>query len=197
MAAPRTYPAPDECQRPSRPRVAPRQRGDTMFALFMCVLSLGLLSQIGSQTKWIEGVKFIVQPRFWPGLSLAGMLLFSGGYLIQSLADVRRGDGTSLNDRIWQPRELLDWLRTLEYAAYFLVYVMIVPRLGYLPATLVFCLLVTLRAGYRSPKFIIWSLVGGFIIVVVFKTLLKVKLPAGRLYDYLPEAVGGFLIRYF
>lgn len=197
MANQQEFPSADECIQPSRPLIAPRQRGDTMFAIFMFALSLLLLSQIGSQTKWIEGVNFIVQPWFWPGLSLLGMLLFSLGNLIQSLADIRRGDSTALNDRIWQPQEFLNWLQTFEYAAYFLVYVIIVPKLGYLPATLIFCLLLTLRAGYRRSIFIVWSLLGGFVIVVVFKTLLKVKLPAGQIYDLLPDAMGKFLIQYF
>jgi hypothetical protein len=168
-----------------------------MFAIFMFALALVLLSQLGAQTKWIDGVGVIVQPRFWPALSLTGMLLFSLGYLIQSLVDVRRADGTGLNDRIWQPQELLNWVRTLEYAAYFLLYVLLVPRLGYLPATLIFCLLLTLRAGYRSHHFIVWSLAGGFLIVLVFKTFLMVKLPAGRLYQSLPEGIGKFMIQYF
>ena len=177
--------------------MAPRQPGDTMFAIFMFTLSLMLLSQIGSQTKWIEGVNIIVQPRFWPGLSLVGMALFSLGYLIQSLADIRRSDSTSLNPSVWQPQEMFNWLRTLEYAAYFMIYVLCVPKLGYLPSTLIFCLLLTLRAGYRRAAFIVWSLFGGFLIVVIFKTLLKVKLPAGELYNVLPDKIGKIMIQYF
>ena len=196
MANPQdTKPAGEGTSAASHPQSPSRQPGDTLFALFMCGLSLVLLAQIGSQTKWIDGVNVIVQPRFWPGLSLAGMLVFSVGYLIQSLGKV--GRGSHPNDRIWQPRELVNWLRTLEYAGYFLVYVIIVPKLGYLPATLLFCLLLTLRAGYRGGLFISWALAGGFIIVLVFKTFLKVKLPAGRLYDALPDGIAAFMIQYF
>jgi hypothetical protein len=168
-----------------------------MFAIFMVIVSLFLISQFGSQTKSVEGVRILVQPRFWPAISLGGMLIFSLGYLIQSLRDVARGSGRTQNARIWQAEELLNWLRTFEYAAYFLIYVMAVPRLGYLPATLVFCVLLTLRAGYRDLKSIGWVILGGVIIVVVFKSLLNVKLPAGAVYNFFPEEIGSIFIKYF
>ena len=57
--------------------------------------------------------------------------------------------------------------------------------------------LLTLRVGYRNIKFLGWSLGGGFLIVLIFKTFLQVKLPAGALYDVLPGAIGKIMIRYF
>lgn len=174
-----------------------RQPGDSLFAIGMVVLVVFLLSQIGSQTKWIEGVRFIVQPRFWPGLSLTCMLIFALGYLIQSLRDAGGESSETLNNQIWQPEEFFNWMRTLEYAAYFLIYVTVIPWLGYLPSTLAFCFFLTIRVGYRNIKFLGWSLGGGFLIVLIFKTFLQVKLPSGALYDVLPGAIGKIMIRYF
>jgi hypothetical protein len=189
-----------EIEEPTKtsPRLTiPRQRGDAMFALFAAAVSLFLLSQIGFQTKWIEGENVLVQPRFWPGISLIGMVIFSIGYLIQSLRDVRHGGAGTYDHRVWQPMELLNWLRTLEYAGYFLIYVTAVPVLGYLTATLIFCALLTIRVGYRSSNYIGWSLISGFLIVLVFKTFLQVKLPAGSLYHLLPDTIGNLFIKYF
>jgi len=174
-----------------------RQTGDSMFALIVFIFELFLLSQIGNQTKWIDGLKLIAQPRFWPGLSLAFMLLFSGGYLFLSVRDITQKKSNTRDAQIWQPKELLNWMRTLEYATYFLVYVIVVPILGYLPSTLIFSLLLTLRAGYRNKKFVFWSIASGILIVIVFKTFLQVKLPAGQVYDDFPEIVAGIMIRYF
>ncbi len=181
----------------SKLKIDLRQPGDSLFAIAMVILVVFLFSQIGSQTKWIEGVRFIVQPRFWPGLSLIFMLIFSVGYLIQSIQDIDGDSSKTLNDKIWQPAEFFNWMRTFEYAAYFLIYVTIIPRLGYLPSTLTFCLFLTIRVGYRSMRFIGWSLGGGFLIVLVFKTFLQVKLPAGALYDLFPAVIGRIMIRYF
>jgi hypothetical protein len=125
------------------------------------------------------------------------MVIFALGYLVQSLRDVQRGGTATYNHQVWQPMELINWVRTLEYAAYFLIYVTAVPKIGYLLATLIFCALLTLRVGYRSFRFIGWSLVGGFLIVLVFKTFLNVKLPSGALYNLFPDAVGNFFIKYF
>ncbi len=174
-----------------------RQPGDSLFATIVFVLTVFLLSQLGTQTKWIEGTKLLAQPRFWPALSLILMLLFAAGYLYFSLRDVVRKNADSLDDKLWQPGEVLNWLRTLEYAVYFLIYVSAVPKLGYLISTLVFILLLTFRAGYRERRFAGWSLVVGLLVVILFKSLLQVKLPAGEIYDLLPEAIGGIMIRYF
>ena len=125
------------------------------------------------------------------------MLIFSVGYLIQSIRDVGGDSSETRNDQIWQPEEFFNWMRTLEYAAYFLIYVTIIPWLGYLPSTLIFCFFLTLRVGYRNIKFLGWSLGGAFLIVLIFKTFLQVKLPAGALYDLFPGVIGKIMIRYF
>ena len=71
-----------------------RRPGDMFFALLLTLSALLLLSQLGSQTKWVSGVGFFSQPRFWPGLCLVGYLIFSLGHLIHSYRDHRRrGNG--------------------------------------------------------------------------------------------------------
>jgi len=174
-----------------------RKPGDTLFALITLAGGVFLLSQIGSQTKWVSGVSILLQPRFWPGICLGGFLLFGIAYVVQSLRNIGCDKSVTLNDRIWQPQELFNWSRTLEYVAYFLIYVFLVPRIGYLLATVLFCVLITLRAGYKQNNLVMWAAFGGFIIVLVFRTLLRIKMPPGKLYGLFPDAIRNFLGLYF
>ena len=74
---------------------------------------------------------------------------------------------------------------------------MVAPQAGYLPATLIFTILLTLRAGYRSRTALVSAAVGAVAIVLLFKTFLQVKLPAGRLYETLPDGLRQIMLTYF
>ena len=155
-----------------------------IFVAVFFLFSLFLLSQIGAETKFSAKGKLFAQPRFWPALSIAGMVFFGLGHLIISLRNRAPGTGA----------ELGLWLRTLEYLAWFMVYVVVVPIIGYLPATLIFMVLLALRQGYRAPKQIAMAAGVGFLIVLVFKAFLSVKIPGGAVYEYLPAALRNFMI---
>ncbi len=93
--------------------------------------------------------------------------------------------------------EAVQWLRALEYLAWFMVYVWAVPIIGYLPATLIFMGALAVRAGYRNRRVILAALAMGLGIVLVFKTMLSVKIPGGLLYEYLPDALRSIAILNF
>lgn len=165
-----------------------RRPGDIVFAWLVLVFSLFLLSQIADQTAWRNGGKLFAQPRFWPAVSLGGMAFFAAFHLL----------GSALSERIegrWQ--EVWKWLSSFEYAAWFIVYAFAVPYSGYLPTTIVFAALLTLRAGYRKISTVIAAVVSGVVIVVLFKSLLKVKLPSGLVYEYLPDGIRQIMLTYF
>ena len=44
---------------------------------------------------------------------------------------------------------------------------------------------------------LITSAVGGTLVVVIFKSFLQVKVPGGKLYEYLPGAMRSFMLTYF
>ncbi|SEP80543.1 tripartite tricarboxylate transporter TctB family protein [Thalassovita taeanensis] len=171
---------------PSRP--IGRRSGQLLFALGFVILSALLLSQITEQTKWAAKTKFFAQPRFWPAVSLAGMVLFGGLHLWRlPRRRYARADG----------QEARIWLASLEYALWFLAYVWLVPLAGYLPTTLVFMPLMVWRLGYRDRR-MLWISAGlGFAIVVLFKSLLHVRIPGGAIYEYLPGAMRNFFILNF
>ncbi len=165
-----------------------RRPGDLVFAIAFLIFSALLLSQIGSQTKWVDGTKLFAQPAFWPTVSLVIMSAFAILHLAGSVLSPRI-------DGRW--REIGFWARSLEYALWFMIYVRIVPYVGYLPTTIVFAVLLTLRAGYRSAKMLAASIVAAIVIVVVFKAFLQVKIPGGLVYEQLPDSMRSFMLTYF
>ena len=145
------------------------------------------MSQIGTETKVVKRTKWFAQPSLWPTIAIWGMVIFSGLHLISSAVSPR------IPGR-W--RELLFWLKSLEYVIYFLIYVVAVPWLGYLPATMAFAVFLAVRTGFRSPAAIGTSMAFGAVVAIVFRALLQVNIPAGRLYEFLPDAVRVFALTY-
>ncbi|MFK7858354.1 MAG: tripartite tricarboxylate transporter TctB family protein [Granulosicoccus sp.] len=165
-----------------------RRPGDIVFSLLFLVMSLCLLSQLSSQTTWKNGAKLVAQAPFWPTISIVGMVFFASLHTL----------GAALSARIpgrWSEVGL--WLKSIEYALWFMAYVLAVPIIGYLPATILVCLLLALRAGYRDRLMLSASVLGGMIVVVIFKSFLQVKVPGGQIYEYLPTTLRSFMLTYF
>ena len=169
------------------------QAGDLVFVMLVLFIVLALLVSIPFETKWFDGIPLVKQPRFWPTFCIVGMTFFAMPYSIQ----VWRNYKFQLGQVQGELNELSSWLRPLEYVLYFVLYVWSVPLTGYLLSTLLFFSLLTIRAGYRSFLMFWVSLATGFGIVVVFKSLLQVKISSGAIYDYLPDSWGTFFMIYF
>lgn len=157
------------------------------FALLFMGFALLLLSQIGNQTIWAEGKELTSQPRFWPGVGVIMMLGFGVLHVAGQWRQVHAGTLS----------EVLNWLLAVEFAAWLMAYVFAVPWLGYLPATLLICLALGWRIGLRTGPKILLSLASGFAVVVLFKVILRVNMPGGRLYHSLPEPVANIMLTYF
>jgi hypothetical protein len=165
-----------------------RRPGDIVFAWLILIFSIFMLSQIGEQTTYKNGGKLFAQPRFWPAISLGLMTVFAALHLL----------GSALSDRIegrW--REVLSWVAAFEYAGWFIAYAASVPYGGYLPTTVLFVTVLSLRVGYRSARMLISAVFCSFVIVVLFKVVLKVNLPAGLIYETLPNGLRQFMLTYF
>ncbi len=172
--------------------------GQALFVIGSLVLSLSLLSQLWSETPWIEPrgeeeawgqrVKDLVsQPRFWPAIGL-GLMVF--GFAVHWLRMRRRRPNRA--DAV----EARLWLGPIEYAAWFMAYVFVTPVLGFLPTTLLFAPALTWRCGYRARRFMLGALGVGAASVVVFKSLLGVNIPGGEIYQFLPGGLRNFFITY-
>ena len=165
-----------------------RRPGDIVFAAVFLAMSLFLVSQLGEQTVWKKGTRLFAQPAFWPTVSLVSMSMFAALHWL----------GSAVSPRIegrWS--EIWLWLRSFEYVVWFLVYVQLVPVIGYLLATIGFSVSMAIRLGYRTPKWLGISALTGFGIVLVFKTFLQVKVPGGQLYELLPTALRSFMLTNF
>ncbi len=169
-------------------QVKTKTSGQSVFVIGGLVLTLLLLSQIGTQTEWTEKARnFGSQPRLWPAVALITMLL---GFGIHLRLMKRRKPG-SLD---WV--EARRWTEPLEYLLWFLVYVMAVPRLGFMPMSILFACALTYRLGYRQ-KAALW-IAAGFAVamVVLFKGLLGVNIPGAQIYEFLPSSVRTFFLVY-
>lgn len=164
-----------------------RQPGDLVFAIGFLALSVFLLSNLGAETKWTPRTKLFAQPAFWPAVSLIGMTGFAVLHWIGSISSPR------IFGRL---KEVAFWLRSAEYALWFMVYVAMVPLLGYLLATILFTVCLTLRSGYRSLKSVLLAALVAIVIVVLFKSLLQVKIPGGAIYEWLPDGLRSFMLTY-
>jgi hypothetical protein len=106
--------------------------------------------------------------------------------------------GSALSERIhgrWQ--EVWLWITSLEYAGWFIAYAAAVPFAGYLPSTIFFALALALRVGYRKASTLIAVAVASVVIVLLFKTMLKVNLPSGLIYESLPDGLRQIMLTYF
>ncbi len=165
-----------------------RRPGDIVFAWALLIVSVFLLSQIFQQAVYKPGGKLFAQPIFWPAVSLTLMTVFAAFHLL----------GSALSERLeGRLTEVLLWISALEYAAWFILYAAVVPVAGYLPSTLIFAVLLVIRAGFRGRVAIVSALVSALVIVVLFKTFLQVKLPAGRVYEALPDGLRQIMLTYF
>ncbi|WP_371170871.1 tripartite tricarboxylate transporter TctB family protein [Aliiroseovarius sp. 2305UL8-7] len=164
-----------------------RRPGDIVFAVLFLAFALFLLSQLGEQTKVVKRTKWFGQPNLWPTISIWAMVIFGGLHWLSS----------ALSPRIpgrW--KEVAFWLRSFEYVLYFLIYVTLVPVLGYLPATVLFAVFLVLRTGFRSPQMITYAVLFGVCVSIIFRAFLQVKIPAGAIYEYLPDTIRAFALTY-
>ena len=165
-------------------------RAEVIFGVAAFLIAVLLSTQVTTQVVWDLNRSFVNQPAFWPVMAISGMLLFGSFELFHTLRRKKSGRGTSIVG------EVLRWIRASEYVIWFMVYVYVVPVLGYLPTSLAFTGALTLRLGYRSAKMVFAALLVGFATVVFFKSLLSVKIPGGDFYEYLPLGLRNFLVLY-
>ena len=165
--------------------VKSRISGQLLFAVGFLLFSLFLLSQIGSETRWVAGTKLAAQPRFWPAVGLLIMVLFAA---LRIWALPRR----KLNSADW--REAKIWLQPVEFVGWFMVYVWLVPVIGYLLSTLLFAPALCYRMGYRDRRTLLIAALFGIAVVVLFKGFLGVKIPGALIYEYLPGSIRSFFI---
>lgn len=165
-----------------------RRPGDLFYACISLAFSLFLAFNLPAQTTWVSNTKLLAQPAFWPYAAVIAMVLFSALHLLSAILSEKL-------DGRWQ--EVGFWVRSIEYAGWFMVYVIAVPQLGYLPTTILFAVALAVRLGYRGFRMLGSAALFGAVVVILFKSLLQVKVPGGAVYEYLPNALRAFFLTYF
>ncbi len=165
-----------------------RRPGDLVFALGFFVFALVVAAMLPSQAKFLGNKTLVAEPGFWPLVSVVMMVGFGALHLLATY-NAPRLPGRA--------RELEFWVRALEFVVWFAVYVYAVPKIGYLPATLVFAVVLALRLGYRSVFALGSAGMFAVTVVLVFKAGLGVKLPAGEIYRHLPDSIRSFVMLNF
>ncbi|MCB1356667.1 MAG: tripartite tricarboxylate transporter TctB family protein [Maritimibacter sp.] len=160
-----------------------RRPGDLVFAIGFFAVALAAAAVLPAQAAFLPDRMLVSQPGFWPAVGVAMMVVFGAAHLLSTVNAPR------LPGRL---REVMAWGRSLEFVAWFVVYVLIVPLIGYLPATLLFALLLGLRLGYRSPRGLLASALFAVAVVLVFRAGLGVRIPAGEIYQFLPPSIRSF-----
>lgn len=165
-----------------------RRPGDLVFAIAFVAIALALAFALPTQAPFLADTKFVAQPGFWPLVAVTMMVVFGAINLL-----------TSINSpRIFgRAREVWFWLRSLEFVGWFYLYVLVIPLLGYLPTSVLFVPLLCFRLGYRSKAILGHGVLFAIAVVLIFKTGLGVALPAGQIYNLLPDAMRNFFIVYF
>lgn len=172
---------------------ATNPQAELMFMVLAFGLGVFLATQLEGQVTWKSGAPLVKQPGFFSLLAISGMLLFglfALGFSVRNLIVSWRAEGASLGSELWF------WMRSLEFALWFMGYVFAVGVAGYLPSTLVFCVALTIRLGYHNRRYVLAATLVGLVTVVVFKSFLAVKIPGGAWYEHLPDAVRNFFLLY-
>lgn len=169
-------------------KVKTKTSGQVVFVVAGFVLSVLLLSQIGNQTEWSERARnFGSQPRLWPAIALITMVLgFAVHYWL-----MRRRRPNTLD---WV--EARRWAEPLEYLIWFLVYVVAVPMLGFMPMSILFACALTYRLGYRQKPALAIAAAFAVAMVVLFKGILGVNIPGAQIYEFLPDSIRTFFLVY-
>ncbi|QFT61174.1 Tripartite tricarboxylate transporter TctB family protein (plasmid) [Sulfitobacter sp. THAF37] len=162
-----------------------RRPGDLIFAAGFLVLALACLVAVPWQAQFLGKKSLVEEPGFWPSVGVGMMVVFGAIHFVCTWNAPR------LPGRL---QEVILWLRSVEFVLWFSVYVGAVPVIGYLPATLLFAVLLSIRAGYRSVRMLTSAAGLALATVLVFKAGLGVRLPAGAVYQYLPDGIRSFVM---
>ena len=145
------------------------------------------------EADWLQGAESL----FWGVLALAVSLWLGpikAAPYVFLVATIRV---TWLYQHWTDRREAKVWASVVEWAGWFLAYVLLVPIIGYLPVTVAFTVLLTWRVGYRDRIMMISAVLFAIAVVLVFKSFLQVKIPGSALSEYLPGALRSFFILNF
>ena len=136
------------------------------------------------------------QPALMPSLAL-GLMALASAYLVLKHFLSLRGSPELNPDGQSSARELLEWLKPLEFFIYYGLYIWLLGLIGYFLSSLIFIVLLSVRVGLRSARWMLVALLTTVALVALFRWGLKVWVPVSDLYDLFPKDIRIFLMRNF
>ena len=180
-----------------------RITGDLTLSIIFLLFVVFLLIYFNSESGWSARDlnqkrvgKILKQQWVGPLMCMAILLPATILNILEAFKAYKKSKRLLLPNKIMY--EMTQWIRSLEFILYFLVYTFSITVLGYLISTLIFAVFLTYRLGYRTKKWIFISLFSSFIVVLIFRTILQIKTPVNIwLYKFFPENLEVFMKIYF
>ncbi len=136
------------------------------------------------------------QPALMPSLAL-GLMVLSSAYLLLNYSLKLRANTELRVDSQTVKQELTEWLKPVEFFVYYCLYIWLLGLIGYFLSSLGFIVILSLRVGLRSAKWMLIAFLTALALVALFRWGLKVWVPVSDLYDLFPKNIRIFLIRNF
>ena len=180
-----------------------RITGDLTLSIIFLLFVVFLLIYFNSESGWSARDlnqkrvgKILKQQWVGPLMCMAILLPATILNILEAFKAYKKSKRLLLPNKIMY--EMTQWIRSLEFILYFLVYTFSITVLGYLISTLIFAVFLTYRLGYRTKKWIFISLFSSFVVVLIFRTILQIKTPVNIwLYKFFPENLEVFMKIYF
>ena len=170
-----------------------------VFLLFVIFLFLNFNTESGWDTRNLpqKRVGKILKQQ-WVGPLLCMVILIPATFinLYESFKALKKSQRLKIPNKIQY--EISQWIRSIEFIVYFLIYTFAIEIFGYLISTMIFANFLTFRLGYRTKKWILTSTICSFVVVIIFRSILQIKTPVNIwLYKYFPENIEVFMKIYF
>lgn len=155
------------------------------------VLLVGFLFLFFRMDSFITGREGThMSPAFWPTVLVGLGALFSVGYLIHAVRDVRSGSDGSVDAEEADPADHPEAVeddgrryvgKTIAAVALIALYIWLMGPIGFIPATVVFTVGFLLLAGERRWWVLTaFPILASWIVILGFTQLLSVPLPRGE-----------------
>ena len=136
------------------------------------------------QTYFFQKVQsFSIGPAAFPRLVLGGLILLSAVMIVQSLGFGAKAPEQEKSEKpaAAEGWDLKSFITQASFIGLIIVYILLLPVLGYIPATVLFLFVAMMMLGKRSPRrAVIYAIVSAGVTLVmkfVFQDLLLLFLP--------------------
>ena len=183
-------------ERPATPDNPGGGTGPVVLAAGFFVFGVVLLALTTWQTKPAPpGKLWSTEPALAPVVSLVILAIPAGLLLAAGLRALLHGRHPGLQ-LVPTPDQLRETAVLLEFAIYFVLYVWLVDKLGYLLSSFLFAQVGCWRLGLRGWRTVGFCLLLTLALVGAFRFGLRIWFPGAAIYEYLPAGLRNFALQY-